>query len=370
MRVAFFGGFDPDYPRNLVLREGLDSSGISSRMLDAPPRDPGIVRDAKLLSRWAGSLGSVDALMVPAFGHRDMPLAWALARASGVPVLFDPLVSRWDTQVGDLGRVRAGSLAARRLRASDRVALSLADLVLCDTWEHGDLFSSEFGVPRAKLVRVPVGADRGAFDRGARRSGERRSGRLEVVYVGGFLPLHGVDTIVEAAALLEARHGPRFARVTLIGDGMTAPRAERDIAAKGLISVRRAARLPYGEALDALAAADVALGIFGTTAKAGRVVPHKVYQSMAMGIPTISRRSRAVSEFFRDGEHLALIPPGDPAALARAIEGLAADPDRSRAMAARGRASAIGQASPEPIGAILADAIQRARDRTAPRVKR
>ncbi|MGH7681316.1 MAG: glycosyltransferase, partial [Candidatus Eiseniibacteriota bacterium] len=173
-----------------------------------------------------------------------------------------------------------------------------------------------------------------------------------------------------AAARLESRHGPRFARITLIGDGMTAARAERDIAAKGLTSVRRVGRLPYSDALDSLAAADVALGIFGTTGKAGRVVPHKVYQSMAMGIPTISRRSRAVAEFFRDGEHLALVPPGDPAALARAIEDLAGDPDRSRAMAERGRASAIEQASPRPIGALLADAIQRARDRTAPRVKR
>lgn len=370
MRVAFFGGFDPEYPRNLVLREGLESSGIESRMIAAPPRDPGIVRDAKLLSGWIAALGSFDALMVPAFGHRDVPLAWALTRASGVPLLFDPLVSRWDTQVGDLGRVRARSLAAGRLRASDRTALGLADLVICDTWEHGDLFSAEFGVPRSKLIRIPVGADRGAFDRGARRTGERRAGRLEVVYVGGFLPLHGVDTIVEAAAILESRHGPRFARFTLIGDGMTAARAERDIAAKGLLSVRRAPRIPYSDALDALAAADVALGIFGTTAKAGRVLPHKVYQSMAMGIPTITRRSRAVAEFFRDGEHVALVPPGEPSALAKTIEDLAGDPAKSQAMGERGRASVAEQASPRPIGALLAEAIQRARDRTAPRVKR
>ena len=370
MRVALFGGFDPSYPRNLVLREGLESSGIDIRLIDVPPRAPAVVREAKLLGRWAASASSLDALIVPAFGHRDVPLAWALGRASGVPVLFDPLVSRWDTQVGDLGRVRPGGLASGRLRMSDRFALALADLVLCDTWEHGDLYSTEFGVPRSKLWRVPVGADRGAFERGGRRSGERPPGRVEVVYIGGFLPLHGVDVIVEAAALLESRHGPRFARFTLIGDGMTAPRAERDIAARGLTSVRRVPRTPYEDALDALANADFALGIFGTTPKAGRVVPHKVYQSMAMGIPTVTRRSRAVAEFFRDGEHLVLVPPGDPPALARALEELASDPGRSRRIGDAGRAAVREQASAKPIGLLLAGAIARARETTAPKARR
>jgi len=44
-----------------------------------------------------------------------------LTEKYGIPpedIVFDPLVSRWDTQVGDLGRLRAGSLSARRVRAS------------------------------------------------------------------------------------------------------------------------------------------------------------------------------------------------------------------------------------------------------------
>jgi len=370
VRVALFGGFDPSYPRNVVLLEGLESAGIEAALLNVPPRTPGFLREARLIGRWTAALGSLDALIVPAFGHRDVPLAVALGRASGVPVLFDPLVSRWDTQVGDLGRVRDNSFTSRRLRMSDRVALSLPDLILCDTWEHGDLFSSEYRVPRAKLCRVPVGADQRAFERGRTRTASAQRAGLEVVFIGGFLPLHGVDVIVEAATLLEARHGPRFASFTLIGDGMTAPRAERDIAARGLTSMRRVPRTPYGEALDALARADVALGIFGTTPKAGRVVPHKVYQSMAIGIPTVTRRSRAVAEFFRDGEHLVLVPPGDAAALAHALEQLAREPERRAKIGAAGRASVEGHASPARIGALLLESITRARESTAPKVKR
>lgn len=370
MKVAFFGAFDPAYPRNVVLREGLEALGVEVAQIAVAPGTSMLVREAALMARWAAAAASLDALLVPAFGHRDVPLAAALGRLSGLPVVFDPLVSRWDTQVGDLGRAGARSLAAWRLRASDRVALSLADLVLCDTWEHGDFFSAEYSVPRSKLCRVPVGADRRAFRLGEAARPPRLAGPLQVVYIGGFLPLHGVETAVEAATILEGRHGPRLATFTLIGDGMTAPRAERDIAARGLRSVRRLPRVPYADALAALSRADVALGIFGTTPKAGRVVPHKVYQSMALGVPTITRRSRAIAEFFREGEHLILVPAGDAAALAKAVEELAGDPDRGARIGNAGRAAAREQASPERIGALLAEAIARVRETTAPKVGR
>jgi len=372
VRVAFFGAYDPDYPRNVVLRESLEAHGVEVRAIAVPPGTNAPVREARLLAGAASGLQGAHAILVPSFGHRDVPLATILGRTTGTPVLFDPLVSRWDTQVGDLGRVPARSISAARLRASDRMALSLPDLVLCDTWEHGDLYAREYKIARPKLRRIPVGADREAFQAGERRAARSRppGGPLEIVYVGGFLPLHGVSTITAAAALLEARHGPRFARFTLIGGGMTAAEAERDIAALGLRSVRRVRRVAYAEALDALVRADLALGIFGTTAKAGRVIPHKVYQALAVGAPVVTRRSTAIAELFRDEEHLVLVPPGDPAALASAIEALASSPERRIAIGARGRAAVQKQASPEPIGALLLEAIAGAREVSSPKRRR
>jgi glycosyltransferase involved in cell wall biosynthesis len=387
VRVAFVGGFDPEYPRTRGLREGLQARGVEVRMLAVSPRAGFGARQAAMIAAWAGRAAGVDAFLVPSFGHRDVPLLRLLAHASGAPLLFDPLVSRWDTQVRDIGRVRAGSFAALRLRMSDRISMGLADMVLCDTWEHGEFFSSTFGVARQKIARVPVGADREAFALGAKRA-ERAapvegaaSGRrpFEVAFVGGFLPLHGMPVIVQAAAILEARHGPDFARFTLAGHGMEAYRVDRDLAALGLRSVRRLPRVPYAEALRVLAEADAALGIFGTSEKAGRVVPHKVFQSLALGVPTVTRRSAAIAEYFRDGrdgrtgdqrEALVTIPAGDAAALARALEELAADPVRRERIGAAGRAAALAEGTAERIGEALVEAIIRSRAATAPRAKR
>ncbi len=358
MRIALFGAYDPTYPRTRVLREGLEAKGAEVLSIRAHPLD------------WIRSARSLDAILVPSFGHRDIPLAWVLGRLADAPVLFDPLVSRWDTQVGDMGRLKRGTLSAQRVRASDRLSLTLADRVLCDTWEHGDFYSSEFGVKRAKLSRVPVGADRFVFDLGDRRAPAPRVGPLEIVYVGGYLPLHGLPAIVDAATELLARRGPRFATFTLIGDGMMQPRVERDVMARGLVNVKLWPRMPYEEAMARLNRADIGLGIFGVSPKSGRVVPHKVFQSMALGVPTITRRSPAIVEFFRDEEHLVLIQAGDGPALARAIESLGESPERRERIGAQGRAAARAEASPARIGELLFEAVQRSRESTAPGARR
>jgi glycosyltransferase involved in cell wall biosynthesis len=60
--------------------------------------------------------------------------------------------------------------------------------------------------------------------------------------------------------------------------------------------------------------------------------------AMACGLPCVGTRIEAVPEIVRDGETGLLVPPGDPAALAGALERLLRDPARARGMGARGRA--------------------------------
>ena len=58
----------------------------------------------------------------------------------------------------------------------------------------------------------------------------------------------------------------------------------------------------------------------------------------ACGLPCVGTRIEAVPEIVREGETGLLVPPGDPVALAGALERLLADLARARAMGARGRA--------------------------------
>jgi glycosyltransferase involved in cell wall biosynthesis len=75
----------------------------------------------------------------------------------------------------------------------------------------------------------------------------------------------------------------------------------------------------YENLPDELYAASCALGIFGTSAKAARVIPNKVFQALACGTPVVSADTPAARELLDDGKSALLVPPGDPEALVAAI---------------------------------------------------
>src|SRR5581483_6871504 len=128
------------------------------------------------LRRWLDE--PFDAVIVGYPGHLDVGAA--RRAAEGRPLVFNPLVSVCDTLVGDRGRFRAGSLAARALRAIDRRAFGAADLVVSDTAAHAEVCF--------------VGAEERVFRPGWEGGGP-------VLFVGKLIPLHGLDTILAAARL-------------------------------------------------------------------------------------------------------------------------------------------------------------------------
>ena len=60
-------------------------------------------------------------------------------------------------------------------------------------------------------------------------------------------------------------------------------------------------------------------------------------EAMALGRPVVATDVGGTAEIVRDGETGFLVPPGDRAALTRALLELAADPGRAAAMGEAGR---------------------------------
>ena len=328
--ILFFGAYDPEYPRNAVIRKGLRRCGHSVSECQVDARLKVFLRYPALLWRYARLRSPGGIVFVPDFRHKDVPLAWALARCTGRKVVFDPLVSRYETRVLDRADVAPGSAQSWHNRNLDAMSLRLADLVLADTHAHARFYAQEFGVAPRKIRVLPVGFDEDTF-----REAPFHAGRTHatVLFYGTYLPLHGVDTIVAAAGLLRGRP----VRLMLVGEGQTYDAAkgmaaslpEDLLAFHPAVSLRDVARL--------LAEADIVLGVFGRTPKAAMVVPNKVFQALAVGRPVITADTPAIRELFTPGEHLLVVPPGDARALAASIELLASDaPMRKRLSEAGG----------------------------------
>jgi glycosyltransferase involved in cell wall biosynthesis len=107
-----------------------------------------------------------------------------------------------------------------------------------------------------------------------------------------------------------------------------------------------------------VARADVALGIFGRTDKAGRVVPNKVYQTLALGKALISGDTPAIRDAFTPGEHLLTVPTGDPQTLAEAITALVDNPARREKLGRVGRSRVEAAYSEKALGARLLEIIR------------
>ncbi len=316
--LIFFGAYDPAYPRNLIIRKGWKKLGLALSECRAGMKRKVHTRYPLLLFRFLAGDRRGDLLFVPDFRHKDVPLAWAVARLSGKRVIFDPLVSRYETKVLDRGDAGEGSPQAWHNRNLDKISFSLPDLIIADTAEHAEYYHESYGVDRGRIGVVPVGFDEDIFRPTPPRL---EDGTLHVLFYGSFLPLHGVDSIVGAASLLSEEP----IRFRIVGEGQTHDAMRRMAESHRLEKVEFLPRVGYEDLPLLISGADIVLGVFGTTAKTSMVVPNKVYQALASGRTVVTADTPALSEFFREGEHLLTVPRGDHRALAGALKKLGSD---------------------------------------------
>ncbi|MGB3087478.1 MAG: glycosyltransferase family 4 protein [Phycisphaerae bacterium] len=262
-----------------------------------------------------------DLMLITSGGYLDMLLGWWIARLAGARLLFDPLYGLYETVVEDRRLIAPRSLCARVIKVIERFCFRLADVVLVDTEEHCDYFAQRLNLSRRRIIVIPVGAE-DQFFAAVSPPDKEPSPVLQVLFYGSMIPLHGADTIVRAARLIDAAD----VRFTLVGRGQMSERLEAIARDLGCNNVRFMPSVPYATILEMVRNTDVCLGIFGTTAKAQYVVPTKVFECVAAGRPVVTGDTAAIRRLFRPGEHLLTVPCGNPQALAHAILQIRDDP--------------------------------------------
>jgi len=343
LRVLYFGTYDRAYPRNAQVISCLRRAGVEVRERHEAVWDgrrdgwrAGATDAIRLAAAEARLLRAprehFDAVIVGYPGHFDLPAARRAAR--GAPVVFNPLVSLADTFVDDRARFRPGSPAARGLTAVDRRAFRAADLVVCDTQAHAVHLAELARLDPARVAVCFVGAEERLF-----RPGWAPDEPFTCLFVGKLIPLHGLETILEAARL-----APELP-FRIVGSG------QLDALLVGRTpNVEHVPWVEYDRLPNELHRAGCALGIFGTSGKTSRVIPNKAFQALACGTPLVTADTPAARELLADGESALLVPPGDAHALASALRRLATEPELAQRLSGGGLAAYREHASEEVLG--------------------
>jgi len=363
MRAVFFGTYDRPHSANRLLRAACSDAGFAVSELHEPlweeTREKGaryfspgslaslgrryLAIARRLAERWRATVaaGEPPIVFVGFGGQLDALLAAKVCRPRRA-LVFAPLVSLTETLVEDRAVFPAGGVRARLATALDRATWRRSDLVLIDTAAHADYLVA-LGADRTRVAPWHLGAEPEFWSAPSLPVEPRR-----VLFVGRCVPLHGLGTIVEAAARLGER-----ASFVVIGRGPERAAAEARARALG-VAIEWRDEVPLAALPAELARAAVVLGIFGAGRKAAMVVPNKVYQAAAAGRPLVTRDGPALREVLVPGEHCVACPPDDPEALAAAVAGLLHDAPAATRMGAAARARLARDFAPACLAEALA----------------
>lgn len=366
MKVYYFGTFEKDYSRNVIFIESMKSVGIDVRVINEEVKEKdalkygNFVNIVKLIFKFIKAyiyllvkllkIRDSKLLFIGYPSHLDVIFFYLPAKIKGMKIFFNPLVSLYDTFIFDRKIFRENSPIAKILYAIDKLAFSLSDVIFIDTKTHQEFLAMFFKVKDDKFKVVPVGAMKEFFNNGI---GVKKRKDFTVLYVGKYIPLHGVDVIVKSAKILEGKN----IRFIFVGKGQLYGYIRKMVDENSIKNIEFIDWMDRKKLKELINSCHIVLGVFKGTGKAIRVIPNKVYDALASGAIVITANTSAIKEFFKDKEELILVEPDNPSDLAEKILCVYKNYDKCKDIALKGHKRFCEIASFEVIGSSLKEII-------------
>jgi glycosyltransferase involved in cell wall biosynthesis len=337
------GILPPEYQRAIRRRERRDGYAVLRTWLYATPNE-GIARKtlshlsfmiSSVLLGWRAG-GRADTVVVSSPTFFSVASAWLLARMKRARLVVE-VRDLWPAIFVELG-VLTNRRVIRVLERLELAAYAAADEVVVVT----DGFRADLigrGVPADKVHTIRNGVAVGRFDPAAPADPYLRAGlgarpdECLVLYAG----THGISQGLPEAAEAATRLTGRPVHLAFLGEGADKARLRHRVSELSLANVTLANAIPAELMPSLLATADILLVTLRDVPLFATFIPSKMFEYLAAGRPVIGAVTGEAAQILREAGGL-VVPPGDSAALARAIRELAADPERRASIAAQGRA--------------------------------
>ena len=249
-------------------------------------------------------------------------LAGAMARKRGIPLLVY-IHGRHEYRIDRWNQFR---LFAPRV-------YSAADRILVHSPVIGDELLHAFSAPRYARLHRHIEQRLRVLPNGVELRPVRRGTGKYLLFVGRLIPIKALDVLIAALRSLPP------IETLIIGDG---PERDRLRQLSAALPVRWLGQVPHDEVIRVMSGA-MCLVLPSRT----EVFPNVVMEAMSLGVPVIASRVGGVPTLVESGENGMLIPPAEPAALARAIELLAGSESMRQSMGGRAHEKAAQFAWPK-----------------------
>ena len=235
----------------------------------------------------------------------------------------------WPESIVTVGAMKRGA-AIRAIEKVEAFAYRHADLVVSVTdgfvphirarRPDGPIVVIKNGVDLSRFARDPAAAD--AF-----RAEHGLTGKFVASYVGTHGMAHGLQAVIAAAERLRNRPDIAF---LMVGGGAERETIKRVRDAKGLANIVMLDQLPKAAMPAVWGASDAALVLLKRVDTFKTVIPSKMFEAMALGVPMILGVEGEAKALMDEGKAGIAITPEDDAELAAAILRLADDPGLGR----------------------------------------
>lgn len=228
------------------------------------------------------------------------------------PTVIDFFISVYDTLINDRKMFSQRSIVAKCSHLLDKYVIKRADYIITDTQADAAYFMKEFQGQETKFETLYLEADSSIYYKREQRKSKLLQDKYVVLYFGSILPLQGVETVLEAIAMLCSRSDIYFQIIGPIPDAYRKPMQE---------NVEYIDWLSQEELAEYIGNADLCLaGHFSKEIdKARRTVPGKAYIYEAMGKSMVLGDNTANRELFEEDDRHVFVEMGNSRVIVEAV---------------------------------------------------
>ena len=242
----------------------------------------------------------------------------------------------WPKSIVELGQLKRG-IILRSLEALERWLYRSSAGIVVNTRAFIDHIAAS-GYPREKIELIYNGIDPQKFSprppSPSLRDQYGLNGRTSVAYIGTLGLAHGLESVIEAASMLQARPEMTF---LLIGDGAEREKLETQIQSRGVSNVQLLGLQPREAMPDWIASVDILLVCLRDLPVFETVIPSKMFEFLAQERPVILAARGEIRRMAEQAGAAWVIDPEDPHAMVEAIETIAEQPQETQRRASAGR---------------------------------